>query len=286
MDQDDEREVTFDLAEILTKSGSFERAIEAWQALLEDAVNQYGEMAPETAQLYYRYGDALLRKAEESDQLFSGDAQDEGDETEDDVTIAFEVLEVARLIYDKGDDNKALALTFLRLGDLNKMNGNLSEALDDYRKCLELRTALFEFTDRRIADVHWCLAAAWDYWRADERCTDKLNAQKQALHHYSKCADSLSGRAKSLDRADPEFAEVSKILVELNETIQAAPESGLDKLARLGLAGRATTSIGFTSSETQASVVTTLEPKRKASNCEPRGTDDQQLSKKANTAAD
>lgn len=190
-------EVSFEQAVLLTKAGFLDKAIDAWASLLEQAVQSHGDLHPEVGPLYYRYGDALLRKAEESTEVFS--------EEDDDVAIAFEVLECARLSLQGAEKASAL----LRLGDLRKLN-NDPLAIEDYKACLALRDDLFEDTDRRIADVHWCLAVAYDFHKME-----------QAKDHYRKCADSLSKRAANLDPKDPELKELAEILDELKETLEA-----------------------------------------------------------------
>ena len=77
-----EQPMTFETAKALTSKGDHDAAIDAWASLLEKAVTAHGETSKETAPLYYRYGDALLRKCEESDQLFGGDDDKEKDENE------------------------------------------------------------------------------------------------------------------------------------------------------------------------------------------------------------
>ena len=152
-----EQPMTFEAAKALTSKGDHDAAIDAWASLLEKAVTAHGETSKETAPLYYRYGDALLRKCEESDQLFGGDDDKEKDENElqqqsslqvqfigpggrrgrrftgqqcrgegslaEDVQVAFEVLEVSRTIYEKLDDKEGSADCWLRLGDLDKLMG-------------------------------------------------------------------------------------------------------------------------------------------------------------------
>lgn len=208
-----------------------------WQKMLEESVEKHGEMSEEAGELYLKYGDALLRKCEESDEVFGGDE-------DDDANVAFEVLEVARLIF-KGGLKQAYVL--LRLGDLEKMNGHAREAVEDYEKCLRIRSELLEETDRRIADVHWCLAAAYETLRVEEEEQKDL-AREKALEHYSLCSKSLSRRASTLKEDDPERKELEDILVELKETIEApTPEE--------------TEAKAFASSA--AAKVTILQPKRK-----------------------
>lgn len=251
--------MTFELAETLTKGGAFEKAIQGWQALLEAAVERHGEMEEGTGELYYRYGDALLRKTEESAEVFAG-------EEDDDLTLAFEVLEVARLVFEKTPSQpRDVAKCKLRLGDLQKLNGNLEQAIGDYEDCLRLRQDLFDAADRRIADVHFALGSAYDYRRNEADCQDKVAAKKKALDHYATCAESLAQRAQNLDPADPEFAELNDIIAELKETIDAAPASDLDALR----ADQPQTSLGFDAQP--KGPVTTLEPKRKATDHDDGG---------------
>ena len=51
----------------------------------------------------------------------------------------------------------------LRLGDLQKLNGKFADAVADFDKCLEIRTAIFPANDRRIADVHYSLAQVFEH---------------------------------------------------------------------------------------------------------------------------
>ena len=74
--------MTFETAKALTSKGDHDAAIDAWASLLEKAVTAHGETSKETAPRYCWYGDALLRKCEESDQLFGGDDDKEKDENE------------------------------------------------------------------------------------------------------------------------------------------------------------------------------------------------------------
>ena len=270
----EEEEMRYEVAVMLTKAGAFERALEGWQQLLEASVEQYGEMGKETANLYYKYGDALLRKAEESGEIF---AKDEAkDDEDDDVVVAFEVLEVARLIYEREGDSLNLAETLGRLGDLQKLNGNFMDSLKDYQKCLELRTNTLDGADRRVADSYWCLAVAHEYAAASsdgetDDATRRKDHKKMALENYKLCADSLAKRAENLDKSDPEWKDLDDILEELKETIDSAQEDpSFEELQSKGLVGKASTTfeekttVGFfPPANKENKTVNTLQPKRK-----------------------
>merc|ERR1719506_2450634 len=97
------------------KAQNFEAAIDKFSNLLRHRVETFGEAAPETAPAYYDYGDAVLRSAECSMDLFGGDGKEQqdgaaaGEGEVDDLEIAWENLEVAANIY-RGCDGKPLEL--------------------------------------------------------------------------------------------------------------------------------------------------------------------------------
>ena len=311
MAADQEIPVTFDMAKALTTAGNYDAAIEAWTALLEAAVEAHGETGDETAALYYRYGDALLRKCEESDQIFGGDGDGDGDDgveeeaaappppggnslaaasslddddeaaeapaaAEDlagDVEGAFEVLEVSRTIYDRLGDGagakQGLGDCWLRLGDLNKLNGRFEAAVSDYRACLALRAALDGPESRETADVHWCLAFALECRAADKDCDAPRTLRDEAIDHYVACEAALTAVVAKLDDA-AKIKDVKEVLDELAETIADARARKAQELARAAsgepAAPAATTTIGFARPANQAvadAPVVTLQPKRK-----------------------
>ena len=298
MAADQEIPVTFDMAKALTTAGNYDAAIEAWTALLEAAVEAHGETGDETAALYYRYGDALLRKCEESDQIFGGDGDGDGDDgveeeaaappppggnslaaassldddddeaaeapaaAEDlagDVEVAFEVLEVSRTIYDRLGDaagaKQGLGDCWLRLGDLNKLNGRFEAAVGDYRACLALRSALDGPESRETADVHWCLAFALECRAADKDCDAPRALRDEAIDHYVACEAALTAVVAKLDDA-AKIKDVKEVLDELAETIADARARKAQELARAAsgepAAPAATTTIGFARPANQA----------------------------------
>lgn len=115
---------------------------------------------------------------------------------------------------------KNLGEVYLRLGDLQRTNGNYVQAIDDYHKALRLYTQAVPEDDRNIADVrvwgvlycvcgvwsdddvaahahthtwhihtttqlHYLLATSYIFASADQ--TDKVvELKQQALEHFSK----------------------------------------------------------------------------------------------------
>lgn len=170
-------------------------------SVTEDMVGFHPAIGP----YHYLYGSTLLYSIEESsdDQQPvttaepNSAAPEEGgfqeDVPEDDTQIAFENLDIARVIVEqylisiennyKSDDAQNtenekssvdglrldLAQTRLREGDLNRLRGHNEMALADYQECLNLRMAVVESKDsnllgpydRKLAEVHNCLGLTY-----------------------------------------------------------------------------------------------------------------------------
>ena len=112
--------------------------------------------------------DADDASAENADAPATDDADPEEGEKEegaqqDDMELAWEMIECARLIYETemddldGDTSGGhpidLANVYEILGDINTEASNFKESLDDYSKCLALLEAHVDEDDRRIAGV-------------------------------------------------------------------------------------------------------------------------------------
>ncbi len=77
------------------------------------------------------------------------------DDVTDDLQLAFEVLEVARMIMEKEDDeSERLGDVYGYLGDVNLRNEAFDQALADYSSCLKIREATCRNDDDRLIEVH------------------------------------------------------------------------------------------------------------------------------------
>ncbi len=123
------------------------------------------------------------RKAESQIVATGGQVEtEEGDEDDaDDMQIAWEVLELARVIYSRSP-NKAhlveLAKVHGRLGDLAMENEQFEQAMTEFNKCFELQKKELSPGDRRLAGSHSDLAQACLYDQKPE----------QAMEHYKLAA--------------------------------------------------------------------------------------------------
>ncbi|KAF7983336.1 hypothetical protein HWV62_22293 [Athelia sp. TMB] len=246
----------------------YEQAVDHYATALELATEKYGEDAPESADLYFAYGKALLENAiSQSNVLgkdqpeddapepdakasgsgsggpilsFSGDAEDleeggegeeptvdlfaealkrktevededeeedEGAEPEDDFNAAWEVLDLARAIYDKGKDESdevklKLADTYITLGDISLETEKFDQAILDYEAGLQLKHSLLPLSSRQIAEAHYKLSMVLDL--TSGRLSDAIIHAEKALESVEarlvELRDGLTGKLKPESR--------------------------------------------------------------------------------------
>jgi tetratricopeptide (TPR) repeat protein len=246
---------TMDAGRELVKTKRYEDAVEHFGSMLEETCKKHGELDPACAPIYFEYGNCLLLKAEDDADVFGDSMQkEEGEDNEaeeeggpaggsaeegaasnaEDLEVAWEMLEVARVIYSKQDSpvcEAALAKVYSRLGDLSMETGNFQGSVDDYNKCLAVREKMLPKNNRSVADVHCCLAMAWMYFASSE--TGKPDQLKDALTHY-KAAGSLIHGCLQASRDEPVVegkgkkrasAEVSPTSTLTGEDSDEAPET-------------------------------------------------------------
>lgn len=236
------------LAKTFLNAGDFEQAlvtieegIEGTRAVLMslNCTDSEDEMAlhPSLAPFHYLYGTTLLYSIEESNDqsmtMGGGDGSGGGDSEQavdaDDMQIAWENLEMARTILqglvDKEQTDKRkldLAQIFLRVGDLQRLNGRYTQAAVDYRSCLLYRedNPILGPYDRKIADVHYNLglnymmcvaestAAAADDGEAappaDPPTESVADMRRKIFYHYLACSKTLCGQLAFLANQDPD----------------------------------------------------------------------------------
>lgn len=170
------------------------------------------------APVYHRYGHALLSLAEATASVFGGavqtpeegtDADQDAKETADDMETAWEMLEVARVIYSRYPEELAietqLARVYMRLGDVGMELDNFEQARSDFEKAVMLRKKVLKATNdpdtTLLADLYCNLAISCIYRgsgkpaedasadgtaadKQDEDAGDAQSAEEDGLKYY------------------------------------------------------------------------------------------------------
>ncbi|KAF8623209.1 hypothetical protein AX15_006447 [Amanita polypyramis BW_CC] len=196
------------------------------KALLENAISQnsvLGKEQPETEVDEEPAG----TDARGAILSFSGDAEDEDEEPavdlfaqankeieeaeredeeaeaepEDDFNAAWEVLEMARALYEKQkeeDDEIKLKLadTYIALGDVSLETEKFDQAITDYSEGLKLKENLLPVSSRHIAEAHYKLSMVLDL--TSGRLSDAIVHAEKALEsvesRIAMLRDELSGQ--------------------------------------------------------------------------------------------
>ncbi|KAF9078227.1 hypothetical protein BDP27DRAFT_1207542, partial [Rhodocollybia butyracea] len=180
---------------ILSFSGDAEDVAE------DTTVDLFAEAAKDVAE-------AEAAAAEEE----AGDQDDDEDaEPEDDFNAAWEVLDLARAIYDKQHDadgtNEEAALKladcYITLGDVSLETEKFDTAITDYEVGLTLKSKLLPISSRQIAEVHYKLSIVLDL--TPGRLSDSIIHAEQALQSIQSRLEELqSAKANPAPAQTPE----------------------------------------------------------------------------------
>ncbi|KAK8869524.1 hypothetical protein IAR55_000090 [Kwoniella newhampshirensis] len=195
-------------------------------------------------------GDSTPAEGEASGQNGNGDAGEDGDEPEDDYNAAWEVLDVARTIYQKmveglkegeGKETRlTLADCYLALGDVSCETENFPQAVQDYSSALAIKSALLPPSSRALASVHYQLATVLEFTpnrRADalshvEKAVQGFKARKVELESASSSStENLSEEVKKMSdkERENELNDVEALLGDMEvkiEELKGAPDAG------------------------------------------------------------
>ncbi|KAF9244680.1 hypothetical protein BU15DRAFT_41998 [Melanogaster broomeanus] len=139
------------------------------------------------------------REAEEE----SEGEDEEGDEgaPEDDFNAAWDVLELARAIYEKAKDEDddiklKLADTYITLGDVSLETEKFDQAITDYSAGLALKVDLLPMSSRQIAEAHYKLSMVLDLTsgRLSDAILHSEKALESVLQRITELKDGLSGK--------------------------------------------------------------------------------------------
>ena len=212
-------------------------------------------------------GDEATGEGEGGGDQEEGGGDDDGEEGEgeagdeaDDLELAFQCFEVARLAYEKKPGDKLRLADVLEcLGEVHMENEQWASAVSEFESALSIKTEALPAGDRQIAHLHFQMARASEAHKDDlERGGDPAEGssssattpeatkaavaeqREQARSHYEACAEVLELRlqllaqsaapaADAAARAAPsESDELKELLVEVKEKakeLEAAPET-------------------------------------------------------------
>merc|ERR1719228_560093 len=184
-------------------------------------------------------GEKVKNGAEKADESQEGEDEDEGmdeggesEEEPSNLQLAWEMLELAKVIYTKQvetttDDKvkkaieEKLCRTILTLGEISIENENYSQAVEDIQMCLKKQGG-FSKDSRLVAETHYQLGVAQGFNSQYDAAVESLNSATQILKERVKNINVLM--KSSEDKKETGELEASIYKKEIEELEELIPE--------------------------------------------------------------
>ncbi|XP_071952241.1 protein HGV2-like isoform X1 [Antedon mediterranea] len=167
-------------------------------------------------------------------------ADDEAETAEDisNFELAWEMLELARVIFLDEDKQKQLQIAHvhLTLGELSMETENYNQSIKDFHKCLELRGKHLDEDDRLLAETHYSLGLVYgldkDFEKSIESYEKSLNVidlRIKNLHTTLKEHEAGEEDEKDCSEHSPEditkeIKELEALIPDINSKIEDSKE--------------------------------------------------------------
>ncbi|CAI5637175.1 unnamed protein product [Oreochromis niloticus] len=168
---------------------------------------------------------------DDDDEDGEKNGQDKEEEEVGNLQLAWEMLEVAKVIYkrkESKEDQLMAAQAYLKLGEVSAESGNYPQALDDFQECLALQLKHLPPHSRLLAETHYHVATTLCY----------MDQYSQAIQHYNSSIKVIETRLAMLqeviDAAEGadgaaeeknELDELKLLLPDIREKVEDAKES-------------------------------------------------------------
>ncbi|XP_070688811.1 nuclear autoantigenic sperm protein isoform X3 [Pempheris klunzingeri] len=172
---------------------------------------------------------------DDDDEDDDEDGEQNGQNKEDDevgnLQLAWEMLEVAKVIYkrkESKDDQLMAAQAYLKLGEVSAESGNYPQALEDFQECLALQLKHLPPHSRLLAETHYHVATTLCY----------MDQYSQAIQHYNSSIKVIETRLAMLQEViaaaegaggaaeeKNEMEELKQLLPDIREKVEDAKES-------------------------------------------------------------
>ncbi|KAG0233087.1 hypothetical protein B0O80DRAFT_65805 [Mortierella sp. GBAus27b] len=169
----------------------------------------------------------------------AGEGGNAGEEEEqDDFAVAWDVLDLARVLYHRQGTEEALLKlgdVHIALGDVSLESENFDQAATDFREAIKIKEARLDSDDRQLAEAHYKLALALEYSPTEsENAPDHIHQAIKVLKARIEKLNSIlslgKGKGKATDMNESE-TKMSKELIELHELIGEMDQKVQDLIA-------------------------------------------------------
>ncbi|KAI8366216.1 hypothetical protein BD560DRAFT_372231 [Blakeslea trispora] len=143
---------------------------------------------------------------------------------DEDFETAWDILDVARVIFEKGEDKETklkLADVHLCLGDISLETEKFNEALHDYEKAIDIKKSVLEDDNRELAEAHYKYALALEFSteKADQ-AVPELSKAVAVLEKRREKLDSGKGKQKASETENNELKEIDELIAEMRLKVE------------------------------------------------------------------
>uniref|UniRef100_A0A8D0CQH0 Tetratricopeptide SHNi-TPR domain-containing protein n=1 Tax=Sander lucioperca TaxID=283035 RepID=A0A8D0CQH0_SANLU len=169
-------------------------------------------------------------------------SDDDEEEEVGNLQLAWEMLEVAKVIYKRKEakeDQLMAAQTHLKLGEVSSESGNYTQALEDFQECLKLQVKHLDSDSRLLAETHYQLGLTYSldlqYSQAIEELKSSISVIRSRLDKLQELLDKAEG-PEALPDERKEMEELKTLLPEIQDKVEDATEGLKSALVSWGWA--------------------------------------------------
>jgi len=211
--------------------------------------------------------------ADEKMEETTEDAEKKDDEEPSNLQLAWEMLELAKVVYskqletaeeaDKSPLLEKLCSTMLTLGEVSIENENYKQAVEDIQECLKKEEPMPKDA-RIIAETHYQLGVAQGFNAQHDEAVESLKSAITIIQERIKNMEKLEIKIKNMtDEAKKEVTELKALVPEIEEKINDTKD--MKKEAEAKKEGATSSGDAFGSSKAaEVKPVSNIAVKRKA----------------------
>jgi len=218
---------------------------------------------PKDAELSGEKEEAMETDKPEADEADLEGGEKEGTEAEDEdptnLQLAWEMLELAKVVYTKTAETskdaeleRRLCETYMVLGEISLENENYQQAVEDLTICLNKRIESLAADSRCIAESHYELGIAQGF---DMKWDESVASLEAAIKVLETRIGNLKADTESPEESKKEVIELEALIPDIKEKITDTIEMKAESIRKIKEA------VGFTSGSNSSAASTSSDSK-------------------------
>lgn len=147
--------------------------------------------------------------------LGSTEKTEETDEPTD-LQLAWEVLELAKKIFQKAEDKKNIAETVIVLGEVSLESGNYEQAINDLKEGLEIQKSIYSKDNRFVAETLYKLGIGYS---TNSEIDEAVKCFNESLEYLNNRIALLEKKEKKEQSDEEEIKAIKDLVPEIEEKI-------------------------------------------------------------------